>query len=107
MPLRFNFLTAISTLCDDALEEEEEEEDKDSSGFFIEPLYTQPKPPSPIMEDLLKFLVAILSSENVKILRLFVASDRLEGYEGLPSIDPMLVSDMFCEFNSDPDRCSP
>lgn len=65
------------------------------------PLYTPPKPPSPIIRDRLKFLVAVLSSANEKTLRLLGLGDAL--VNDIPTEDPVLMSETFRELYSEPD----
>lgn len=66
------------------------------------PLYTPPKPPSPIMRDRLKFLVAVFNSSTVKTLRLqgFLL-DKHEN-ESLEDDSMVMSDDTFCELYSDP-----
>lgn len=63
------------------------------TGFIVfsstHPLYTLPKPPSPRTLSGLKFLVAVLSSMNVNVLRFGASRIWPSGYT--PSSNPLLV----------------
>lgn len=87
-PLRPSCFTATSSFLDE------------SSMLLIVPQYTHPNPPSPIMTERLKFLVADLSSETVNSLRLLGFCGMIEKLP-LPVDDSMLVSDTFRELKSD------
>lgn len=55
----------------------------------MEPLYTLPKPPSPIFNILLKFLVASLSSERVKTLKFCSLSLYISGMLRADDTEPV------------------
>lgn len=73
------------------------------SAGLIEPLYTTPKPPSPILSNLLKLLVASLSSNRENTLKLCSLSLYISGMPLGDDIEPVdLVtprsSPEFCGF---------
>lgn len=65
------------------------------------PRNTPPNPPSPIIKDRLKFLVAVLRSSRAKTLRLLLCVSERTCKE-----EVMEVVVLVLELNSDPDPCN-
>lgn len=66
------------------------------------PRNTPPKPPSPIINDRLKFLVAVLRSSRAKTLRLLLCVSERTCKEEVMEVVVLVV----LELNSDPDPCN-